>query len=242
MTLRIQSILYNFVADSEAQKPVSIRRIIALIQKDLLLEWRQRYALNGLLLYISGATFIIYIGIEQSGSELTPSLWNVLWWIVALFTATNAMAKGFMQEEEEQQLYYYTIASAHEILLAKVIYNTLLMLVLGSAGFGLYYWFLPLAIPHPAFALCLLLGFVSFACSLTMIAAIASKAGNNSVLMAVLSFPVLIPQLLILTRASSLSLMPAAWSLIQKELTMLSLINIIVLGVAFVLFPLLWRS
>ena len=46
------------------------------------------------------------------------------------------------------------------------------------------------------------LGSVSFSTVFTMISAIASKAGNNGTLMAILSFPVIIPVILVLIRLS----------------------------------------
>ena len=36
-----------------------VKEVTALLRKELLLEWKQRYALNGLLLYVASMVFVI---------------------------------------------------------------------------------------------------------------------------------------------------------------------------------------
>lgn len=218
-------------------------QLFALIRKEWLLEWRQRYALQGLLLYVVSTSFVVYMGVEQGREPLSAPLWNALWWIIVLFTAINATAKSFLQESEEQYNYYYSLVSPYTILLSKVIYNIGIMVLLGVAGFLAYIMFLPVDAINPiGLGVCLLIGCASFACSLTMVAAIAAKASQSSVLMAILSFPILIPQLLILNKASLIALSNTDNQMLWQEVKNLLLIDVVVLAVAFVLFPYLWRS
>ena len=108
------------------------------MRKEFLLEWRQRYALNGMLLYIVGAVVVCYLSFNARRGQLTPIVWNTLFWIIQLFTAINAIAKSFVQERAGRQLYYYTLASPQQIILSKILYNILLMLVLALLGFVVY--------------------------------------------------------------------------------------------------------
>ena len=98
--------------------------IIALLKKELLLEWKQKYALYGLLMYSLTMVFVISIGLQNT---LPPQAWNVVFWVILLFVSVNAIAKSFMSETEGQLLYLYNLASAQSIILAKLIYNCLLM-------------------------------------------------------------------------------------------------------------------
>ena len=111
--------------------------------------------------------------------------------------------QSMLQEHQGRQLYYFMIASPQAIILSKTIYNTALTLVLALLGYLVFSVVFgnPVA-DHPLFLLNLLLGAIGFSAALTMVSAIASKAGNNGTLMAILSFPVMIPILLMTIQVS----------------------------------------
>ncbi len=220
-----------------------MRQISALMRKEFLLEWRQRYALNGMLLYIVGAVFVCYLSFNARRNLLTPIVWNTLFWIILLFSAINAIAKSFVQERAGRMLYYYTLASPQQIIIAKILYNTVLMLVLAGLGFGVYAFILGNPVNDvPLYIGALVLGAVGFAGSLTLIAGIASKAENSATLMAILSFPVVLPLLLMLLRLSKNALDGLDRSVSLDEVSILLAIDAIVLALSWMLFPFLWRS
>ena len=97
-----------------------------LLKKEILLEWRSKYALNGILLYVISTVFVCYLSFKTT----PPLVWNALFWIILLFAAVNAIAKSFMQESKGRLLYYYQIACPQAIILAKIIYNILLMILI----------------------------------------------------------------------------------------------------------------
>ncbi len=221
----------------------SVRQWGALMRKEFLLEWRQRYALNGMLLYIVGAVFVCYLSFNARRGQLTPIVWNTLFWIILLFTAINAIAKSFVQERAGRQLYYYTLASPQQIILAKIGYNTALMLVLALLGFTVYAFVLGNPVHDIGmYLLTLVLGAVGFAASLTLVSGIASKAENPATLMAVLSFPIILPLLLMLLKLSKNALDGLDRSANWDEMGVLLAIDVIVLTLSWLLFPFLWRS
>lgn len=221
----------------------SVHQLGALMRKEFLLEWRQRYALNGMLLYIVGSVFVCYLSFNARRGQLTPIVWNVLFWIILLFTAINAIAKSFVQERAGRQLYYYTLASPQQIILAKILYNTALMLVLAFLGFGVYAFVLGNPVNDvPLYLLTLILGAIGFAASLTLVSGIASKAENPATLMAVLSFPVILPLLLELLKISKNALDGLDRSVSWKEVGTVLAIDSIVVVLSWLLFPFLWRS
>ena len=87
-----------------------------------------------------------------------------------------------------------------------------------------------------------ILGSISFSTVFTMISAIASKAGNNGTLMAILSFPVVIPVILLLIRVSKNAMDGLARSVSYGSMGVLLAINAIVVATALLLFPYLWRD
>ncbi|MDB5031241.1 heme exporter protein CcmB [Mucilaginibacter sp.] len=218
-----------------------------LFKKEVVLEWRSKYAFNGVLLYVVSTVFVCYISFS-----LTPGfdkstgykvVWNVLFWIIILFASVNAIAKSFVQESKSRLLYYYSIASPHAIILSKTIYNILLMSLLSILALIVYLVFFNNTIGDPLFYfITVLLGSVSFSTVFTMISAIASKAGNNGTLMAILSFPVIIPVILILIRLSKSAMDGIERSLSYGNIGVLCLINVIVMATALLLFPYIWRD
>lgn len=222
---------------------VLFKEVIYLMQKDFLLEWRQKYAFNGMLLYVSSTVFVCYLSFGLRSNALQVPVWNALFWIILLFTSVNAIAKSFMQENRGRLLYFYSIVSPQGIILAKILYNACLMLVLALICFVFYAFVLGNPVEDiPMFLLSILLGAIGFATSLTMISGIASKAANSSTLMAVLSFPVIVPMLLMLIKMSKNAMDGLDRSASLDELLTLLAINMIVVTVSYILFPYLWRS
>lgn len=221
----------------------SVWQLSALMRKEFLLEWRQRYALNGMLLYIVGAVFVCYLSFNARRGQLTPIVWNTLFWIILLFTAINAIAKSFVQERAGRQLYYYTLASPEQIILSKILYNTVLMLALAFLGFSVYAFVLGNPVQDvPLYILTLLLGAIGFAASLTLVSGIASKAENPATLMAVLSFPIILPLLLMVLKISKNALDGLDRSVSWNEIGIVLAIDAIVITLSWLLFPFLWRS
>jgi len=219
------------------------KQVMVLISKEVTLEWRQKYALNGILLYVVSAVFITYLSMGAQQGRLAVPTWNALYWIIILFSAVNAVAKSFVQEHQGRQLYYYMIASPEAIILSKIIYNTLLTLILALLGYAVFSLILGNPVQDQGmFILNLILGAIGFSACLTMVSGIASKAGNNATLMAILSFPVIIPILLMAISISKNAIDGLDRGVSVDKLFTLLAINAIVGAVSYILFPYLWRS
>jgi heme exporter protein B len=216
-----------------------LSQIRALIQKEVLLEWRSKYALNGILLYVVSTIFVCYLSFKKTD----PLTWNALFWIIMLFAAINAISKSFVQESRGRQLYYYSIASPQAIILAKIIYNVFLMLLLALIAIGVYSIVFKNPVGDPLFYfLAVIMGSLSFSTVFTMISGIASRSGNSGSLMAILSFPVIIPLLILLIKFSKNAMDGLDRSVSLDEIGVLAAINVVVVTVSLLLFPYLWRD
>lgn len=214
-----------------------------LIWKEISLEWRQRYALSGVLLYVISTVFVCYLSFNLKRNFLTPIVWNTLLWIILLFTAVNAIAKSFAQERHGRLLYYYTLSSPQAIIISKIIYNSLLMLLLAGIGFGFYVFVMGNPVVDLGLYIgCIALGSLGFASVLTLVAGIASKAENSGTLMAVLSFPIILPMLLMTIKLAKNALDGIDRSFSMDEISTLLAIDAIVIALSYLLFPYLWRS
>jgi heme exporter protein B len=211
-----------------------------LIEKEIKLELKQKYVLNGILLYLISTIFVTYLAFDRI---IDIDTWNSLFWIILLFVAVNGISKSFVQESPSRHLYYYSIASPQSVLLSKVVYNLLLMSLLSSLSFILFLTLMGNAVVNfSLFLTTLLLGSFGLASILTMMAAIASRASNNFSLMAILSFPIVLPLLTTLMKLSHMALVSAEWSGNWGYIIILLTINVTVIILAYLLFPYLWRD
>ncbi len=216
-----------------------LKQIQFLVRKEVVLEWRSKYAFNGILLYVVSTIFVCYLSFKQ----IDAPVWNALFWIIMLFASVNAIAKSFLQENKGRQLYYYSIASARAVIISKIIYNILLMLLLSVIAIGFYMMVFNNPVGDPLYYFfAVLIGSISFATVFTMISGIASKANNSGSLMAILSFPVIIPLLMVLIKFSKNAMDGLDRSISNDEIGVLAAINIIVITVSLILFPFLWKE
>lgn len=215
------------------------KEIGILLRKEMTIEWRQKHALGGILLYVISTVFVVYTAIKG----VQPNVWNALFWIVILFASVNALVKSFVQENSSRQLYYYTIANPTAIILSKIIYNSGLLFLLTLLSYGAFILFAGNPVKDVGqFFLAMFLGSVGFSISFTFIAAISAKANNSSTLMAILSFPIVIPIILTLLKLSSNALRLMQDSSISKDIMTLVAIDVLMIATAFILFPFLWRD
>ncbi len=212
-----------------------------LIIKEMRLEWRSKYALNGVLLYVVSTVFVCFMSFISMPEKLT---WNALFWIIMLFASINAVAKSFLQESRGRHLYIYTLVSPLALIIAKTFYNSLLMI--GLTLIALLFYCLvfepPTDMDFLMYLVAVILGSLSFATIFTMVSAIASKAGNGGMLMAILSFPIIIPVLIVLVKLAKNAIDGLDRSVSLDDIGLLLIINVMVMSVSLILFPYLWRD
>ncbi|MEM7367667.1 MAG: heme exporter protein CcmB [Bacteroidota bacterium] len=213
--------------------------ITTLLYKELLLEWKQKYAFNGLLLYV--LSMVVVIALAMAGS-LNPLSWNILYWIIILFVAINAVAKSFMSEKIGHLRYLYALASPSSIMIAKLIYNWILLFLISGLTLFFHAFLGGIDIAKPAVMLALiLLGSGSLSANLTLVTAISAQAENRTTLLAVLSFPLVIPILLMLIRISRSAIEGLA-STNNDRLWMLMGMTVVLAVLSTILFPFVWRE
>lgn len=214
-----------------------------LLIKELTLELRRKSVVSGLLLYLFSTAFICYLTFSLRQNQITPLVWSALFWITILFTVINTVAKSFIGEKKGRDIYYFSIASPEVIIISKIVYNSFLTLLLSFTGFVLFILLLKNPITDLTwFALTLALGAIGFASSLTLLSGIAAKANNSHILMAVLSFPIVISVLMITVKVTKNCIDGLDRSVSTNDLLTLLAINCLVTAASYLLFPYIWRS
>lgn len=216
----------------------SVRHILTLFRKELLLEVRQQYSFYGILLYIGATIYVLFMTMDEPEAEV----WNGLFWVIQLFICINAVAKSFLQESKGRMLYFYSIVSPGNFVLSKLLFNSALMLIMSLLSLLLFVLFLgnPIHKVLPFTGLVLLGGW-SLSLIFTFLAAIAARAQQNAAIMAVLGFPLIIPQLLLLSQLANATFNPAL-PFHASTIALLVALDVMVIILAVILFPFLWKD
>jgi heme exporter protein B len=217
---------------------IDLKQIFALFKKDLLLEIRQQYTFYGIILYVGATIFVLYMAVDFPESRV----WNGLFWVIQLFICINAVAKSFLQESRGRMLYFQALSSPQNFVLAKLLFNSLLMIVMSTLSLGLFMLFLGNPVQKMAeFIGLVILGGWGLSLVFSFLAAIAAKAQQSAAIMAILGFPLIIPQLLMLMKVSN-SFFSQSRPEILTAVVLLATIDVMVIVLAIILFPFLWKD
>ena len=200
---------------------------------------RQQYTFYGVLLYVASTIFVLHLAMWEPEGPV----WKGLFWMMMLFICVNAVAKSFLQEGKERLLYFYTIAGARDFILSKLLFNALLMVVMSVLSVGLF--MLMLGDPTTqlwVFVLLSMLGGFSLSLVFTFLAAIAARAQQSAALMAIMGFPLVIPQLLLLNKASTVAFEPVLQGGFWSMIVLILGLDVLLVAMAVILFPFLWKD
>jgi heme exporter protein B len=215
------------------------QKISALIKKDLLLEIRQQYTFYGVLLYVASTIFVVYLTMGQPEEEV----WNAMFWVIQLFVCVNAVAKSFLQDSKGRMLYYYSIAGAKDFIISKLLFNALLMMLMSLLSLLIFMLLLGNPLLHfLPFVGIGFLGGIGFSLIFTFLAAIAAKAQQQAALMAIMGFPIIIPQLLLLSKIAKASFSAVLQAGLWQMVFLLIGLDLLIIVLAVILFPFLWKD
>ncbi len=219
---------------------MTISHIIAIVKKEATIELRRKHALFGIFLFAIVLVYLIY----KSFNRVEGLQWDVLLWIVVLFSGINAIAKSFSQESEASRLYYYTLFDAQEVIVAKTIYNFVFLFVIFVLILGGFSFFIENDVKNfVLFFEGAFLGVLGLSILFTFVSSISGQSGsNNSMLMSIMSIPLTIPIVLLLIKTTAVAMRLIQDSSVNNDLVMLGGIDLLLMGSMFILFGELWKD
>lgn len=202
-----------------------------------MLDWRNRSSFFSVLLYPLLTVYLVF----YSFKELDSITWVVMFWIITLFSAINAMAKGFLQESSGRWAYYYTLFSPEQLLIAKFAYNFLLLSLITGINLLLFIMFIGFPFGDKVmFLLSAVLGIISFVLIFTIMSSIAGKASKNASLTAILSLPVIIPLVSVLINFSLKTI--STENKFLFDVVLLGSIDVMMILLGVLLFKFIWKD
>ncbi len=211
-----------------------------LLQHLWVLEWRTKYRVYNSLLYALSTSFIASLVVSRYPGV---SVWSGLMWFLMLFNAITACSDAFRNEGERRHIFYRQLSRPEDIFFSRFLFHGLFGLLLVCLQFGLLCFFIGAPSAHwSSMFLHILIGSVSLMGVLSLTSAIAAMSGNNVSMMAVLSFPLLIPVLMIglegTLQAGLGDSLEQAWKFAMGNTAMGGLVA----ALGYLLFPYLWNA
>lgn len=139
--------------------------------------------------------------------------------------------------------YIYTLVSPGRFILARLLYNGVFLLSVSLLAFVCFQFFIGFGDTNLLlFLSTLLLTVWGISSLLTMSFSIASKGGGGFTLMAIISFPLLVPLLITAQHLSDLSLTGAEGYNYGGYIAALLALDAMIAALCYLLFPYLWRD
>lgn len=216
-----------------------MNQVLAIIQRELRHELRSRKAWLAIMLYTGSTVYISYLGLQGNSDS---SAHNAVFWLLIIFISMFATSGSFAGRESEMS-YIYTLISPTQFILARLIYNGLFLLSVSLVAFICFQFFVGFNDTNiPLFLAGLLFTVWGISSLLTMSFSIASKGGGGFTLMAIISFPLLVPLLITAQHISELSLSGVDTSDYGGYIATLLALDMIIAALCYLLFPYLWRD
>ena len=211
--------------------------------KEFISEFRTRYALNALLMFVVTTLSIILFSIGRDSP--TQEILSGTLWIVIFFSAMSGLSRTFVAEEERgTSLTLRLLTNSTSVYTGKLIYNFILILAL-SIIIAIAYLLLIKEFSvktYSIFWITIFLGSAGLASASTILAAIIAKANTKGTLFPVLAFPILLPLLLTCINATKLSVDGAFFSEGIKEFQILISFTIVMVTTSLLVFDFVWKD
>lgn len=178
--------------------PQSLRQALAVARKDLRSELRTRYALNalGMFVVVTVGVFSFAAGI----ADLSPPVASAMLWTGMFFAGVTGLGRSFVSEEERGTTLLLRLSvPSTPVYLGKLLVNLgLALLSNGLMAFLFSILMIGVTIAAPVdYVLAVVLTSIGLAATLTIIAAIIARTSSKGALYPVLSFPMILPLLML---------------------------------------------
>lgn len=210
--------------------------------KDIRIEFRTRFAVNMVLAFVVASLLLILFTLRAQNLDPTPK--SGLAWIVILFAALSALGRSFISETDKNTFDLLRIyAKGSSVYVGKLFFNAIFTLFINTTTFLLYSFLVDLrVVSWQAFFVMLLLGTLGLSSVSTMTAAIVSQADRKGAVFSVLSIPLFVPLILLLTRVTKAAFIDGLPNGFNTDLTALVGFVGVTVTAGIILFDFIWED
>lgn len=218
-----------------------MRQIFAVFLKDLQSEFKIRYSLSALVLFIFTAIAIVVVTIAKI--QINTEIFSGLVWIVSFFSTITGLSRTFISEEERStSLFLKLNCKPYSVYLGKLLYNICISIITNLIIMLVMSILFDYIKPNNYLYLysTLILSAVGTASSGTIISAIVAKSYTKNAVFPVISFPVLLPLVICANDATILSITGQNINQLFSDFTILISYSIALVSISYMIFDLVW--
>ena len=173
----------------------------AIWMRDMRSEFRTRFALNAIMMF--ALTTLITISFSIGSFRIVESeksfIYSVLLWIILAFSALSGLSHSFIKEEEAGTIDTLKLSARPQaIFIGKLFFNLTLLGLLEVLIVPIFVILMRYPVELPGYFIAMVLfGGLSLGAGTTIVAAMIARASVRGALFSVLSFPLLLPLMII---------------------------------------------
>lgn len=224
----------------------TLKTALAVASMEWRLEWRQGHQLASVGLF---AIASVYVAFQAADQETATGAWTAMLWLVYLFSGFTAVGRLFDRERSSTRRYLQWTVDPMGLIVGKLAHAVLTTTALTALVFAAFVLFLgwPTGIESVSrpglLILSAWLGGFSMTTTLVFVTAMASQVHSGSgALGAVLGLPLLLPQLILVTRFTRGVLDGTPWGMLGELPLFLAALSAGTSVIACILFPYIWRA
>ena len=175
--------------------------------------------------------------------KMEVKYWNVIFWIIVLFSTINQLIAQFSKENNQVYIYYYTLINPVCYILSKIIFHTIYSCFISLITFLIFcLWFGNPVENYSMILISIILGSSSFTILFTLTTAISKGLQNNAVLTSILGFPLAIPLITMVSKVSREAFFSTLSDNFMINCSILVAFNVLMLVLSVILYPYIWRE
>lgn len=183
------------------------------------------------------------IGSFRIGEAEKPFLYAVLLWIILVFSALSGLSRSFVKEEEAGTMDVLRLSARPQaVFLGKLFFNLTLLGALELVIVPSFILLMDYNIEFPgSFAAMIISGGFGLGAGTTIVAAMIAQASARGALFSALSFPILLPLMIIAIKgceSAAVGMVTAGWPEVKIAVAYV----IIMIVASLFLFPLVWEE
>ncbi len=220
-----------------------VRQSLAVVQKELRSELRNRFGLNSMGMFI--VTLLLVLLFSVGRTHLTPSITAALLFISFYVMAVSGLGRTFLAEQERGTILLLRSAtSGSAVFIGKLLYNIGLSLLSNLIFVALFVVVIPGVWTGSVAGLILatVVLSVGFAAALTIVSALLARAAEKGMLTAVLALPIILPLVFLGVEILGTGAGGKGLTEMGPELSIMATYTIVLVALSFVLFDLIWKD
>jgi heme exporter protein B len=202
-------------------------------------EWKNKYAVMGVFIYIFTAVLISFLALPG----MDKPHFSAIFWIVVLFTTLQGISKTFITMKKGNFVFWHQMVSPQVFLGGKLVLAFLLMFIFTSFAF-LMFMLIHGSVSDNAWGFYLVSLFTGAGISFiyTISSSIAAKTDSPGILLPVLSFPLTIPIILIGVKGGKNAIDDLGLMTYFPEILLLIGFDILMVMMGLALIKFIWKE